>query len=380
MTDVRHLKVSLTKHNAHKVAWLLKRYPASGVFKRLNEVKAEPAQARKNLSTLSGDVLPAVWSKARALGPEAIDALMLVAIIFSHHQLIRAMTEAKERHGMSGRLERGQLIPVKAYTNFARIIDQLGFATKHEYEGVNFNLKGMVELPGLGPLVTELLDLKLRAARWDGSGDVPREAVRLRFQKVFGVPSEEFRAWLSKGVRPAGLGPALTPKDEEFFEEDTEGSAQRKFEFRPGHIERDIERDVDPLTRSGSPRAKATRLHNDIQNKLYAHLRKKLGAKAVGTENDTGSGTAVDVVTVHRGTTTFYEIKTGPSVRTSIRQALPQLLEYAYWPADRRADELVVVSHLPATAAAGRYIKHLRYTFNLPLSYRQFDLDANLLI
>jgi hypothetical protein len=66
-------------------------------------------------------------------------------------------------------------------------------------------------------------------------------------------------------------------------------------------------------------------------------------------------------------------------VRASIRQALPQLLEYAFWPENRRADELVIVSHLPSTAAADKYIKFLRTEFNLPLSYKQFDLAANVL-
>ena len=375
MTDLKRLKVSLTKHNAHKVAALLKKYPAAEVFDRLEEVSAEPAQARKNLSTLPGDALPPVWSNAKALGPEAVDALMLVAIVFSHHELIRAMMEARRRRGLSGRIERAQLSPVKAYTNFARIIDQLGFATKQEYGGVTFNVRGMFELPGLGPLVAELLELKLREARWDGTGGVPREAIRLGFHKVFGVSPQEFRAWLSRGVRPPGLGSALTPKDEEFFEEDSEGASQKQFRFKPGHVERD----VDPVTRTGSPRSKATRLHNEIQNKLYAYLRKKLGPKAVGTENDTGSGTSIDVVTVHRGTTTFYEVKTGPSVRASIRQALPQLLEYAFWPEDQRADELVIVSHLPATNTAERYVNHLRQKFKIPLAYKQFDLKANIL-
>jgi hypothetical protein len=108
-------------------------------------------------------------------------------------------------------------------------------------------------------------------------------------------------------------------------------------------------------------------------------LKAKFGSGAVGTEQDTGSGTAVDVVTLHRGKTTFYEIKTAPSVRASIRQALPQLLEYAFWPEERRADELVVVSHLAPTDSAKRFVAFLRSEFNLPLSYKQFDLNKNLL-
>ena len=77
---------------------------------------------------------------------------------------------------------------------------------------------------------------------------------------------------------------------------------------------------------------------------------------------------------------TFYEIKTGTSVRASIRQAIPQLLEYAYWSAEKRADELVIVSHLKITGAAKKYLKFLRDQFNVPLSYKQFDLKTNTLL
>lgn len=375
MTDLNRLKVSLTKHNAHKVARLLKNHPAVEVFEKLNEVAAEPAQARKNLSTLPGDALPPVWAKVQELGPDAIDALVLVAIIFSHRDLIAAMSQASGRRGFSGRIERGNQLEGKAYTNFVRIVDQLGYATKVETAGVTFNLKGMFGISGLGALVRELLELKLLEAKWDSANGVPREATRLGFHKIFGITAAEFEAWLSLDARPSAAAPAITAKDEEFFQEETEGIPAKAFEFKAGHVERD----VDPVTRSASPKSTANRLHNDIQNRLYAFLKAQLGSRSVGTELDTGSGTAVDVVTRHRGKTIFYEIKTAPSVRACIRQALPQLLEYAFWPEDYRADELIIVSHLAPTAAANRYVRHLRQKFNLPLSYRQFDLNANLL-
>jgi hypothetical protein len=203
MTDVSRLKVSLTKHNAHKVARLLKEYKSSEVFERLDEVHANTAQARKNLSTLRGDALPAVWEKAQALGSDAIDALVLLAIVFSHRTLITAMAGASVRQGFSGRVERGNQLAGKAYTNFARIIDQLGYATKLEYRGVTFNLKGMFEIPGLGPLVGELLTLKLAEAKWDRSNGSLDEVVRLGFQDVFGVTGDELRAWLASGAQPA---------------------------------------------------------------------------------------------------------------------------------------------------------------------------------
>ena len=164
-------------------------------------------------------------------------------------------------------------------------------------------------------------------------------------------------------------------KDLQFFHDDAEGAAAKKFKFKPGHTERD----VDPIERPASPESKANRLHNEIQNKLYRHLVDKFGAASVGTEQDTGSGTAVDVVTQHGARTTFYEIKTGDAVRTNIRQALPQLLEYAFWPSEERADELIIVSHRPLTGVAGRYLRILQEKFAMPISYKQFDLSKNAL-
>lgn len=130
MTDLLQLKVSLTKHNAHKIARLLKEYRIDQILGKLDDVHAEGAQARKNLSVQADDKIPTVWIDAKRLGESAIDALVLVGIIFSHHELIDAMVKASARSRFSGRIERGVQLDNKAYTNFARVIDQLGFATK----------------------------------------------------------------------------------------------------------------------------------------------------------------------------------------------------------------------------------------------------------
>lgn len=375
MTDLNRLTVSLTKHNAHKVAQLLKQYDADQVFDRLDEVHAEPAQARKNLSVQAGDVLPPVWDRAKQLGDDAIDALVLAAIILSHHELIAAMQNASSRKGFSGRIERGVQLDGKAYTNFVQIIDSLGYATRREYSGVSFNLKPMFELPGFAPLFADLLQLKLRAAGWDESNSISAEAKRLGLNKVFGVTAGEFSAWLQSQSQPTASGTGLLPKDQEFFEGDAEEADTQPFDFIPGHTDRD----VDSVTRSASKKSKARQLHNDIQNRLFAHLAAKLGAKNVGTEVPTGAGTNVDLVTKVTEHVTFYEIKTASTVRACIRQALPQLLEYAYWPEESRADELIIVSHLPASKDGDRYLRKIRTKFGIPIVYQQFDLAKNCL-
>lgn len=376
MTNLSRLKVSLTKHNAHKIARLLKDYKADEILEKLDEVHAEIAQAHKNLSVLPGNKIPEVWAKVRKLGDNAIDALVLVGIIFSHHELIEAMINASARAGLSGRIERGVQLDGKAYTNFARVIDQLGFAAKLDYPGVTFNLKAMFEIPGLGPLAAQLLSHKLDAAQWDRSRSVADEAVANDFHRVFGVSAKELKDWLSTDIQPKAAGTLLLPKDEEFFQTEKEGIAPKAFEFQSGHTERAVE----IITKAASAKTKVSQLHNNIQNKLYSYLCDQLGESCVGTELDTGSGTTIDVVTKHKNKITFFEIKTSSSVRTSIRQAIPQLLEYAYWSDGKRADDLVIVSHLPITDSAKRYLAYLRDQFDLPLSYRQFDLTKNKMV
>jgi hypothetical protein len=346
------------------------------VLDRVFEVRAELAQTRKNLSAPTGRALPPVWGKAKALGDDAIDALLLVGIIFSHHELIRAMREAEARRGPDGRVPRGAVLSGKSYTNFVRIIDQLRYATQLEHSGVRFSLRGLFQITGLGPLVADLLALKLKEAGWDGRGRVATEAIRLGFAEVFGVPVAEFQAWLELGAIPSSVGSPLTPKDQTFFESETEDAPSTAFTFRPGHVPRETE----PVPRGATPRTVAGQLHNEIQNGLYTYLVKRHGARCVGTEIDTGTGTSVDLATQIDGTLTFYEIKTSNSVRTNIRQALPQLLEYAYWPSESRAQNLVIVSHRSLTPSGRRYLKHLHDTFGLPISYRKFDLDIGELV
>ena len=107
---------------------------------------------------------------------------------------------------------------------------------------------------------------------------------------------------------------------------------------------------------------------------MYEYLILDNSPENVSTENDTGSGTSVDVVLKDGEDFVFYEIKTAKTVKQSIRQALPQLMEYAYWPDKDKASRLVVVSHLPTNAVAEKYLETLRDRFGIPIYYEQFRM------
>ena len=123
--------------------------------------------------------------------------------------------------------------------------------------------------------------------------------------------------------------------------------------------------------------AEATLLHNEIQNHLFDDLVLKYGKKCVGTEQQTGVDTAIDIAVKTDEFCWFYEIKTADSVKACIRQAIPQLLEYAYWHGlDDRADRLIIVSPLPITPQADIYLTFLRKRFGLEVHYEQYVVPA----
>ncbi len=115
-------------------------------------------------------------------------------------------------------------------------------------------------------------------------------------------------------------------------------------------------------------------LHNHIQNILLVYLRDKYPSDKIELETGTGYGTNIDLIRESlEGRTIFYKVKTYPSAKSCIREALGQLLEYAYYPDRKMADELVIVSQAPVQQAERDYINHLRREFAMSVSYVQFD-------
>ena len=113
--------------------------------------------------------------------------------------------------------------------------------------------------------------------------------------------------------------------------------------------------------------------HNKLQGTLYEVLVKEYGRENVGTEVPVMGWNKVDVEVRQSGTMTFFEIKVAPSARMALREAVGQLLEYAYWPNADRASELVVVAEAKPTKETKQYLDNVRRRFGLRLSYRQLN-------
>jgi len=108
--------------------------------------------------------------------------------------------------------------------------------------------------------------------------------------------------------------------------------------------------------------------HARIQRKLFTELASEFPAARIVCEQDfvdIGVHTDTDLV--------LFEIKSDLDPRAVIRQALGQLLEYAFHPRHQHKVPvrlLVIVGRSQLTAADQDYLKRLQTKFSLPLEYR----------
>ena len=119
--------------------------------------------------------------------------------------------------------------------------------------------------------------------------------------------------------------------------------------------------------------------HKTLQKVLYKHLCREAGHNNVQVERPLALGVRVDAAVRRNGKESFYEVKVAPTVRSCVRAALGQLIEYSHWPSANRAIELVVVGEAELGSDSKAYLHFLRQRFGLPLWYRRIDIDRNVL-
>jgi hypothetical protein len=115
--------------------------------------------------------------------------------------------------------------------------------------------------------------------------------------------------------------------------------------------------------------------HNLLQTELSRRLRAQFGADNVAQEHASGFGTKIDVV-LRRAADEFwyYEIKTALSARACLREALGQVMEYAYWPGAHEPSRLIICGESALDDEGEAYIRLLKERFRLPLAYEQIVL------
>jgi hypothetical protein len=113
--------------------------------------------------------------------------------------------------------------------------------------------------------------------------------------------------------------------------------------------------------------------HSLILEKLAAELIATYGEENVGVEHPC-FGKSIDVVLRQGAEYIFYEIKTCGSAKGCIREALGQVMEYAYWPGEAHAKRIVVVGEPDIDPDTRNYLEFLKRTFTLPLEYQAISI------
>ncbi|MBK8725843.1 MAG: hypothetical protein IPL96_07225 [Holophagaceae bacterium] len=111
--------------------------------------------------------------------------------------------------------------------------------------------------------------------------------------------------------------------------------------------------------------------HKEIQVALYHLLVAEFGAEKVDAEHHIKGLGYVDIAALTANGWVYYEIKVAQDLKSCIRQALGQLLEYGYWAHAGRCERMVIVSRFPLDEDGQAYLALLRQKYNLPLEYRQ---------
>jgi hypothetical protein len=138
--------------------------------------------------------------------------------------------------------------------------------------------------------------------------------------------------------------------------------------FTPGHRKR-----LRVTSGGAHPETHTINLrHNLLVENLYAELIDEQDAKAVGTEQPSGLGGFVDAVVRHTEKRYWiYEVKVATTASDAIRQALGQLLEYAFREGAWNPQRMFVVGEPALDEGSRRFLARLRKQFRLPIEYRQ---------
>jgi len=147
---------------------------------------------------------------------------------------------------------------------------------------------------------------------------------------------------------------------------------RRNYKFKPKAFNKSL------ATRIINRQQKASEsepIHAQIEEILCNHLVTTYGENSLSSESDTGLSTRIDISVRTADGFRLYEVKSYPSVKISIRQAVGQLLEYAYYPNPiMNLSALIIVSHLPIDDETKEYLEFLRETSSLPIYYQSVDL------
>ena len=151
--------------------------------------------------------------------------------------------------------------------------------------------------------------------------------------------------------------------------EDEIGSTD-EFQFEPNRVSLPQERTYTLEQKS----VNLTIRHSLIQREMVRRLEILHGPENVSTEQEI-SGKKIDIVLRDGDSYHFFEIKTSGSAKACVRDAIGQLMEYAYWPGRKNAEKLVVVGEEEIDKKTKDYLTFVRGQFSLPIEYESVEIE-----
>jgi hypothetical protein len=126
---------------------------------------------------------------------------------------------------------------------------------------------------------------------------------------------------------------------------------------------------IKVITRKGVPEVTYDPFHKRLQSELLKGFQKRYGIKNVVLERNN-----VDITVTDGTRGILIELKTNPSSQSAIREALGQLLEYAYYRSSEEWESVALVIIAPGMIdeLAKKYIQRLRSQFKIPISYYSY--------
>lgn len=221
MSGLAKLKVSLTKNGFQKIADLIISHPRADILKNIwgvhPGINLDKAQV---VNILSGDQqtdqLPEVWDEIRQLGDKQVRALTFIAIVYSHHELIKTFAKSKTGE-MRGTLHRDSFSNEKTYTNMSYTMQSFGICDyRPGAPHVDYSLATVFSDMNIGPLAKEIIYLKLQQTGWrepTASDEFHRtfyeQCFHYRFHDTLALTSKQFESWLEGQIVEVSAPPAM---------------------------------------------------------------------------------------------------------------------------------------------------------------------------
>ncbi len=366
MAKRKNLKISLTKFGYHKLAYLLMDYDTSEILNHLDHEKdkIDIVQAKKILSSYyrKDNKIPKFWNKVKELGQQDIRDLIFYSIILSHNRLIDIVSAAFKDN--NGRIYRDNpFISIKEYTNFARTVFELGFIVEEELikgnEFFTLDVSRLYYKFYLPSWILELVNIKALDAGWDESTDILNYIKDQRIHLLFNLSYQEFKNWIKGQIDEQNIR----------LKKGQERKYKQGLKFKSGHSPKyEGKSIINQLPKERT----VTLIHNRLQTKIYHLLIEEFPEDQIGTEVQSNNG-SIDIVRISSQGKILYELKTSNDIKTSIRKAFGQIMEYAYWSHIPEIHSLIIISPAPVSKGVIKYLKTIREQFRIPLFYQHFD-------